>query len=215
MFKGITKILGAYALVATIVATSIISRVSNEEVHVSSVEPMPTVIAEEVVEAPMRTYASKPVNRMVGVMENEIEVIIEEDAIETEVLEEASVDEIEEELPLTQEEIELIALLTMAEAEGESEEGKRLVIDTVLNRVDSELAYFPDTVKEVIYQKGQFSSMWNGRVDKCYVREDICQLVKDELETRTNCDVLWFRADYYGIYGTPLLVEGNHYFSSI
>lgn len=33
--------------------------------------------------------------------------------------------------------IELLALLTMAEAEGECEEGQRLVIDTVLNRVDN------------------------------------------------------------------------------
>lgn len=37
---------------------------------------------------------------------------------------------------LTQEEIDLIALCVMAEAEGEPEEGQRLVIDTILNRVD-------------------------------------------------------------------------------
>ena len=41
----------------------------------------------------------------------------------------------EEVFPLTQEEIELIALVTMAEAEGECEYGQRLVIDTILNRV--------------------------------------------------------------------------------
>ena len=55
----------------------------------------------------------------------------------------------------------------MAEAEGECEEGKRLVIDTILNRVDSE--HFPDTVYEVIYQPNQFSSMWNPFVEKPYV----------------------------------------------
>lgn len=116
---------------------------------------------------------------------------------------------------LTDEEINLIALVTMAEAEGESEKGKRLVISTILNRVDSELRYFPDTVKEVIYQPNQFSSMWNGRVDRCYVDENICELVRDELKSRTNNDVLYFHADRYGKYGTPLLIEGNHYFSSI
>ena len=86
-----------------------------------------------------------------------------------------------EEVPfgISNEEIELIALVTMAEAEGECEEGKRLVIDTILNRVDSE--HFPNTISEVIYQPHQFSSMWNGRVDRCYVNEDICQLVKEEL----------------------------------
>ena len=50
---------------------------------------------------------------------------------------------------LSTEEIELIALVTMAEAEGEPEEGKRLVIDTILNRVD--FGEFPSTVTEVIY----------------------------------------------------------------
>lgn len=90
---------------------------------------------------------------------------------------------------MSRKDVELIALVTMAEAEGECEEGKRLVIDTVLNRVDSE--YFPDTVYEVIYQPNQFSSMWNGRVDRCEVREDICELVYEELESRTNYDVVF------------------------
>lgn len=123
--------------------------------------------------------------------------------------------EVEEEELISREELELLALVTMAEAEGESEEGKRLVIDTVLNRVDSDLSYFPDTITEVIYQKDQFTSMWNGRVDKCYVDEEICQLILEELEYRTNYDVLYFHADKYGKYGTPLFSVGNHYFSSI
>lgn len=122
-------------------------------------------------------------------------------------------EEVVEELPLTREEIELIALVTMAEAEGESETGKRLVIDTILNRVDSEISYFPDTVHEVIYQRNAFSSMWNGRVDRCYVREDICQLVEEELVNRKNNDVVYFTAGKYGKYGTPAFQEGNHYFS--
>lgn len=69
----------------------------------------------------------------------------------------------------------------MAEAEGECEEGKRLVIDTILNRVDS--ISFPNTVYEVVYQPSQFSSMWNGRVDRCYIDDYICQLVEEELVT--------------------------------
>lgn len=56
-----------------------------------------------------------------------------------------------EEEKISKEDIELIALVTMAEAEGECEEGKRLVIDTILNRVDSD--YFPDTIRDVIYQR--------------------------------------------------------------
>ena len=115
---------------------------------------------------------------------------------------------------LTEEEIDLIALVTMAEAEGESEYGKRLVIDTILNRVDHDWSYWPDSVEGVIYQKNQFTSMWNGRVNRCYVREDIVQLVKEELENRTNTKVVYFMMGGYSSYGTPEFQEGVHYFSS-
>lgn len=119
-------------------------------------------------------------------------------------------EEAEELLPY--EDISLIALITMAEAEGECEEGKRLVIDTVLNRIDSE--HFPDNTYDVIYQKNQFSSIWNGRVDQCEVRDDICQLVMEELQFRTNMDVIFFTAGEYSKYGVPMFQLGNHYFSS-
>ena len=136
-----------------------------------------------------------------------IEEVIVEDIYEPE-----PIVEVEDEQILTDEEIELIALVTMAEAEGEPEEGKRLVIDTILNRVDGE--YWPDTVTDVIYQKSQFTSMWNGRVNRCYVREDICQLVREELKSRTNNEVVFFTAGKYGKYGKPMFSIGNHYFAS-
>ena len=113
---------------------------------------------------------------------------------------------------LSIEDIELIALVTMAEAEGEPEEGKRLVIDTILNRVD--FGEFPSTVTEVIYQPEQFSSMWNGRIDECYVMEEICQLVEEELKYRLNNEVMFFTAGGYGKFGVPMFQVGNHYFSS-
>lgn len=116
------------------------------------------------------------------------------------------------EISLTEEEINLIALVTMAEAEGESEEGKRLVIDTILNRVESE--HFPNTVSGVIYQRNQFTSMWNGRVDRCCVQDDICELVREEATSRTNHEVVFFTAGNYGKYGKPMFPVGNHYFCS-
>lgn len=136
-------------------------------------------------------------------------IVISEQSVEELV---SPVIEIEEAITLSDEEVNLIALVTMAEAEGECEEGKRLVIDTILNRVDSE--HFPNTVYEVIYQPSQFSSMWNGRVDECEVREDICQLVREEVKVRTNYEVIFFTAGNYGKYGTSLFRVQNHYFSS-
>ena len=118
---------------------------------------------------------------------------------------------IEESITFTEDEINLISLVTMAEAEGECEKGKRLVIDTILNRVDSE--YFPNTVHDVIYQRNQFSCMWNGRINRCCVKEDIRKLVKEEMKARMNYDVMFFNSIGYCPYGQPLFKVGNHYFS--
>lgn len=123
-----------------------------------------------------------------------------------------AVSQAEEETPLSREEIELIALVTVAEVESEPEEVKRLVIDTVLNRVDSE--HFPDTVYDVVWQPKHFTVMWNGRADRCEVQEDICSLVEEELEERTNSEVIFFRSSHYSEYGEPLFKEGSVYFSS-
>lgn len=193
MFKRIKQVLGIYAAVAFMTVAPIISNIlHNENTSVEIIQPTQYEDVVETVEVPAKIYISEQPKQKAMIIEK-----------------------VEDEPKLTDEEIELIALVTMAEAEGESEYGQRLVIDTILNRVESDLKDFPNTVKEVIYQKGQFSSMWNGRADRCYVSEDICQLVREELESRTNNDVLWFRANYYGKYGTPLFVEGGHYFSSI
>ena len=54
----------------------------------------------------------------------------------------------------------MLAKIAMAEAEGESVEGKALVILVVLNRVWSD--QFPDSIKEVIFQKNQFSPVAEG-----------------------------------------------------
>ena len=98
------------------------------------------------------------------------------------------------------------------ETEGEPEEGKRLVIDTILNRVDD--PHFPDTVHGVIYQPNQFTCMWNGRSDRCCVRADIRDLVLQEMVNRTDHDVVFFRAGHFSSYGTPLFQVGHHYFSA-
>ena len=97
------------------------------------------------------------------------------------------------------------------EAEGESEYGQRLVIDTVLNRVDSE--HFPNTVHDVVYQKNQYSSMTGERVTRCWVKEELCELVRSELKERTDYDVVFFRTKHYHSYGVPLFQVGSHYFS--
>lgn len=114
---------------------------------------------------------------------------------------------------LPEEDLELLALVVVAEAEGESELGQRLVCDTILNRVDS--PYFPDTISDVIWQRNQYESMWNGRANRCVVTDTIRNLVRQEYDSRQNNDVIFFRTKHYCPYGSPLFREGNHYFSSL
>lgn len=151
-------------------------------------------------------------NKDVEIVETVPEQIVEEVIeVQEEIIQEPEL-AVSNELPLSDSEIDLIALVTMAEAEGESEEGKRLVIDVILNRVDSPL--FSNTVESVIYAKNAFECMWNGRTERCYVRDDIRQLVIEEIQNRTNYNVHYFRANHYHNFGTPVVQVGNHYFST-
>lgn len=159
--------------------------------------PVQEYVIEEVIDIPVVEIPSEPVVESV----EQVETIVVEEEIEEVV-----------ELPLTDEEIDLVALVTMAEAEGECEEGKRWVIDVILNRLDS--PRFPNTIHGVIYAKNQFECMTNGRVDRCYVRDDIRQLVIEELKSRTNDHVHYFRTDHYHNFGVPVDQVGNHYFST-
>ncbi|WP_077617413.1 cell wall hydrolase [Litchfieldia sinesaloumensis] len=70
---------------------------------------------------------------------------------------------------VSSEEKELLARLVHAEAKGEPYEGKVAVATVVLNRVDSD--EFPDTIKEVIYEKTPggafaFSPVLDGQINQ-------------------------------------------------
>ena len=60
--------------------------------------------------------------------------------------------------------IDLLARIVRAEAQTEPFEGKVAVASVVLNRVDS--PKFPDTIRDVIYQSGQFQPVSNGEINK-------------------------------------------------
>ena len=61
-------------------------------------------------------------------------------------------------------EIDLLARLVRAEAQAEPLQGKIAVACVVLNRVES--PRFPDSIRGVIYQRGQFSPVNNGQINK-------------------------------------------------
>lgn len=174
----------------------IIFMISSETVNSTGKEDV--VIDYEEITSEVSTYEYKT-------EKTEISALMldpHEAAHETEIL--------SEEQQVTDEEIWLIAWITMGEAESECEEGKRLVIDTILNRVDHNS--FPDTIYDVIYQPSQFSCVWNGRLDRTAATDEVCQLVREELVNRCNYEVLYFTAGNYGKFGERLFQVGNHYF---
>lgn len=64
----------------------------------------------------------------------------------------------------TKEELKLMSCIIWCEARGESNAGKLAVGIVVMNRKES--SSFPNTIRGVIYQKGQFSPVTNGSFSK-------------------------------------------------
>ena len=106
--------------------------------------------------------------------------------------------------------IDLIALCTEAEAGNQDLEGKRLVVDVILNRVDD--PDFPNTVQEVITQRNQFETWSNGAIDRVKPSESTIEAVNLELASRLNYEILYFTAGGYGKYATHWRKVADHYF---
>ncbi|AWB43608.1 cell wall hydrolase [Paenibacillus sp. CAA11] len=83
---------------------------------------------------------------------------------------------------VSKEELLLLQKIVMAEAEGEPYEGKVAVANVVLNRLRS--ANYPDSIKEVIYQKYQFSPVRNGRMSRVKPNKDTIRAVTEALYGR-------------------------------
>lgn len=115
------------------------------------------------------------------------------------------------------EESYLLAKIAMAEAEGEDMEGKALVIMVVLNRVWSDK--FPDSVKDVIMQRNQFSvTQEGGRWWKVEPDED-CYKALDMVMTEQwdeSQGALYFESEGKSTWHQNnleyLFKHGNHYF---
>lgn len=84
-----------------------------------------------------------------------------------------------------------------AEASGEGMEGKKLVVNVILNRVNHE--GFPDSVEEVVFEKSgghaQFSPTIDGRYESVTISEETVQAVEQVLNGEDNSQgALFFSA---------------------
>lgn len=91
---------------------------------------------------------------------------------------------------IKEEEKKLLARLVHAEAEGEPFEGKVAVADVVLNRVENE--QFPDTIKEVIYQRNAFEPVQNGSINEPPNKDAIEAVDQALVDQEKNQELLYF-----------------------
>ena len=132
-------------------------------------------------------------------------------------IQEETEEETKEEVPcwnITAEERQLLAKLLWAEARGESYECQKAVISVVMNRV--ERSKFPNTIKEVVYQKNQFEPVINGQLDKATPYKQLYDAVDEVIQYGSTMPewVQYFRASYhFGWEGyDPFCKISNTYF---
>lgn len=118
---------------------------------------------------------------------------------------------------ITDEEIEMLKYIVEQETRGGSYKHKCIVTNVVLNRVKDSI--FPNTVREVLLQKNQFSSTWNYYQKKNKPDESTVNAVNDVLNGRIKDEsngALYFHSmKNDGWFGTLTFVmefEGHRFF---
>ena len=125
---------------------------------------------------------------------------------------------------LPDEDLEALLRIVEAEAGNEDEDGRLLVANVVLNRVNDE--YFPDTVLDVVFQKekgvSQFSPVANGRYYRVKISEETISAVSRALMGEDiSQGALYFVArkhasrsklKWFDTHLTYLFVHGGHEF---
>jgi spore germination cell wall hydrolase CwlJ-like protein len=83
-------------------------------------------------------------------------------------------------LEVTSEEVTLIAKLVIGEAEGESFEGKKMVAETILNRLVK--GGFGASVKGIIEFPGQYDARWNASLWAREPKEEDFKAVREAID---------------------------------
>jgi len=116
---------------------------------------------------------------------------------------------------MTVEEFVFISSVVEAESDrSESLDGRILIALTIINRVGD--PRFPDTISEVLNQRGQFSTVRNGHsvTERTEYSDEAVIRAFEWNEAGDDPNVLFFNCIGYGI-GEPYgLVDGN-YFSTM
>lgn len=103
----------------------------------------------------------------------------------------------------------LLAAIIHCEAGGEPYEGQVAVGAVIMNRVRS--SSFPNTVREVVYQKGQFGPAITGKLDRVLASGEIYNSCYEAADAALAGENPVGEALYFGNGSTGQLI-GNHYF---
>lgn len=111
----------------------------------------------------------------------------------------------------TEEEIRLLAAITYLEAGNQSYYGKKCVASVIVNRVQSKR--FPNTLKNVVYQSGQFTPAMTGALSRLVkskkkIQSECTKAARYVLENGSVLKGYYF----FNIYSGRKKI-GNHYFS--
>lgn len=87
---------------------------------------------------------------------------------------------------------ELFERVVEAEAGNQDMKGKRLVAAVIYNRVASE--EFPDTIREVLIEPKQFSTVSNGLINRVEISIETKQAIQLEENYRTDPEILYFNS---------------------
>ena len=128
----------------------------TSKANIQSEDRYNQIVEQEIARQMEREKASEETKKLIGESQAETsspvveEEFSEENSLSTTISKIAS------------EDLQLLAKITYAEAGNQTLEQQLAVAATILNRVESES--FPNTIQEVISQKGQFSSVKGGTV---------------------------------------------------
>ena len=120
-------------------------------------------------------------------------------------------------LSVTPEELDILHRIVWAEARGEDALGQQLVVNVIMNRVNS--PDFPDTIRDVVFQPGQFTPITNGAFDRATPDQRMRDAVQAALDGADNSRGALFFRTIRGAEGSwheqalrPLFDHGGHRF---
>lgn len=118
---------------------------------------------------------------------------------------------------ITDEEIEMLKYIVEQETRGGSYRHKCIITNVILNRVED--SRFPNTVREVLFQKNQFSSLWNyyqkGREPDEKTERAVNDVLNGRVEDESNGSLYFHSMKSDGWFSSlsfVMEIEGHRFF---